>query len=91
MRRQENVAKLPYSAQTGWSLRNPVSEYKFRKLFIWCFSHPETCLVSDHAVRSIKGGFAPFFLSRQPLLAEEGNVAGLNPALLTNGRLRGAI
>jgi hypothetical protein len=36
-------------------------------------AHTESWLVSDHPVRSKKGGFAAFFLmSRPPLLKEEG-------------------
>src|SRR2546427_2309710 len=47
LRDQSKVAKPPYSAQTGWSLTNSVSECVLER---W--------LVSDHPVRSIKGGFA---------------------------------
>jgi hypothetical protein len=36
-------------------------------------AHTKSWLVSDHPVRSNKGGFAAFFLmSRPPLLKEEG-------------------
>jgi hypothetical protein len=49
MRGQEIIAKLPYSAQTGWSLTSHVGSV----------SHAETSLVSDHPVRSIKGSFVP--------------------------------
>ena len=59
MRGQREIAKPPYSAQTGWSVRRNV---EFRR--------------SDHPVRSNKGSFAPsLFMSRPPLLCEEGNVA----------------
>ena len=37
------------AVQTGWSLTSHVSK-----------SHAETVCVSDHPVRSIKGGFASF-------------------------------
>ena len=46
LRGQSKVAKPPYSAQTGWSLTS-----HFR-------THSEAGVVSDHPVRSIKGGFA---------------------------------
>src|SRR6266436_8838339 len=58
----KKAAKPPKRPQTGWSLTSHDSR-----------THSATWFVSDHPVRSIKGGFAPFFLmSRPPLLTRRG-------------------
>src|SRR6266436_3731847 len=58
----KKAAKPPKRPQTGWSLTSHDSR-----------THSATWFVSDHPVRSIKGGFAPFFLmSRPPLLKRRG-------------------
>jgi hypothetical protein len=60
MRGQENVAKRPYSAQTGWSLARHVSECQFRKGFHSVFltvSAPLLEVARYRAYAPRKGGF----------------------------------
>src|SRR5215470_5693274 len=65
LRPEQNVAKLPYSAQTGWSLTNYVPRM-----------HSETWLESDHPGRSKKEASRHFLA----LAATPPHEEGITPA-----------
>jgi hypothetical protein len=78
MRGQKNMAKLPYSAQTGWSLVSHISEWVSAAFQNWACERPPRPLHQLLRLRAIalalRGWLRDFFLmSQPPLLGEEGN------------------
>jgi hypothetical protein len=57
--------------EEGWMRLKKISR-RLRSAADGMVAHNETALVSDHPVRSVKGGFAAFLMSRPPLLTRRG-------------------
>src|SRR5882762_4451170 len=78
LRHQQNFAKPTLAPQTGWSLTSHCSRM-----------HSAIWFVSDHSVRSIKGGFAPFLDVAATPPHEEGNSAYTDTSSICSQLRRG--